>query len=410
MLPELEQRLSGTRRRHVLDELLGNSIHFPVVNIFLEMLLEGPLDYLEEPDLYTILVTSLVQAWVLGTWQFRGTPRPLLGNLIGPFFYTLVEWIIEGDKFFQAPHHWAYWGFALVLGALQQGRLGATGRRADLILLTEHWVRTNILMAAYWIFESLSKGRTILPGEFFGDGSHIFMVASLAMLGLVIGMAHISLDRALASLRQTAAQLRIYSRWLLGEELLAQAVANSHALALTRRERTVLFVDIRGFTSWSEHHPPEEVVSMLNAFFGLAEGVWRLSAPIKVKYTGDEIMAVFASARDGVITAVRLHRTGAPFLARHGLAAGMGLHRGELIEGMVGSPEVKAYDIIGDTVNTAKRICDQAGGGEILLSQAVLEQLPPGTALGEARMLTMKGKEEPLEVRPLRLQDGGAAL
>ena len=60
------------------------------------------------------------------------------------------------------------------------------------------------------------------------------------------------------------------------------------------------------------------------------------------------------------------------------------------------------YDIIGDTVNTGKRICDQALGGEILVSQAIFDKLKDSLVIGESRLVTAKGKSEPLKVFPVK--------
>lgn len=81
---DLKARLGGTLRGSVLQELFTNSAHFPLANIVFELLREGWRDYLKEPDLYSIVVGAVVQAWFLGRHRFKGRPRPLVGNLIGP--------------------------------------------------------------------------------------------------------------------------------------------------------------------------------------------------------------------------------------------------------------------------------------------------------------------------------------
>ena len=176
-------------------------------------------------------------------------------------------------------------------------------------------------------------------------------------------------------LQATAGQLRKYSEWLLGKEILSAAISDRNTLALQRRERTVIFMDIRGFTSWSENRTPETVVNMLNDYFEQAEQIWTTSSVIKTKHTADEIMAIFPAEMDAVSSAVRLNHEIGNFLKPFNLTAGIGIHNGYLVEGLIGSKEVKMYDIIGDTVNTGKRICDQALGGEILVSQAIFDKL-----------------------------------
>jgi adenylate cyclase len=394
----IETQIKGRRRDFIVQEWLTNSSHFPLANIILELLLTGFPQYLHEIGLYALLTGSLVQAWFLGSWQFAERPRPLVGNLIGPAIYTLVEVAAEGMSFFDDPYHWAYWVFALAIGGLQQGRLAA--RRETPLILLENLVRTNILLATYWMLESATSPSGTHATGFLKDEAHLFLVVVISLLGLVVGLANATSSRFLARLRETADRLKNYSEWLLGKEILAQAVQNPALLALQRRERALLFLDIRGFTAWSEDRSPEAVVAMLNQSFELAETLWQERAPIKAKFTGDEIMLVFHTAREAFDTAQILRNELGRFLADHGLSCGIGLHCGPLVEGLLGSRQVKGYDVIGDTVNTAKRICDHAKGGEILASGEFLAALgtPPEAP---ARRLDLKGKANPFAVYPV---------
>jgi class 3 adenylate cyclase len=160
----------------------------------------------------------------------------------------------------------------------------------------------------------------------------------------------------------------------------------------------VVFLDIRGFTAWSERQTPEEVVRMLNAFNEATEAAVAPHAPIRIKYTADEALLVFAEPAPAVAAARAIREALATHLASFGLAPGFGIHGGPVIEGLLGSASVKAFDVLGDTVNVAKRLCDAAGGGEILVSESI--------ALAEAgassvRELSVKGKALPLRVRVL---------
>lgn len=397
----LEQRLRGTPRAAVLIELLTNSLHFPLANIFLEMLQEGVQDYLGEPDLYAMLVAATVQAWFLGRWNHRGLHRQFVGNLIGPALYTLAEASIEGPGFFLGAHHLAYWAFALAIGLLQQSGPTLRGLAADACLVTEHVVRTSILLVMYALFEAADEPSSRSIGGFLASDSHRYMALVIPLLGVVIGFAAVNSRRYLALLRETAARLRQYSGWFLGEDLLNDAIRDQERLLLQRRERTVLFMDVRGFTAWSETQSPETVVAMLNACFNAAEDAWREWRPIKIKHTGDEIMAVFAAPEDAVHAALAARDATAPLLSRLGLAAGTGIHTGVLVEGLLGSRDVKGYDVIGDTVNTAKRLCDQAQAGEVLVSTGVAGLSGQAFTFGPPRDIQAKGKREPVRVLPV---------
>jgi class 3 adenylate cyclase len=197
-------------------------------------------------------------------------------------------------------------------------------------------------------------------------------------------------------------QLRKYTGWLFGRTLFSQAVVAPESLKLQAQERSILFADLRGFVEWSEHRTPEEVVTMLNRYFEAAETILAPSSVIKTEYTGDEIMAVFAGATEAAQVALALQRSIHEVLAPLGLSAGMGIHSGPVIEGLVGGPDVKEYCFVGDSVNTANRICKQAAGGQILVSRSMTPQLGAGTVYGPGILLQIKGKTAQLEVLPLQ--------
>ena len=401
MTLSIEQRLTGSRAGHIATEFFNNAVHFPLVNLVLELLLEDLPGFFAEPDAYILIVAPLVQALVAGTWSFRGRPRPLLGNLIGPAVYTAAEVSVEGLGFFGTPYHLADWGFALAIGLWQTLQRSPRRGMADLFLVLESVTRTAIPLAIYWIYEAISDERYRGVAAFFSDESHALIAIILPLIGLVLGFARLQAAHADALLRETAGTLRGYSEWLLGPLLLSQAVADPGALLLQRRQRSMLFMDIRGFTHWSETRQPEQVVAMLNEYFHTAEGLWRGTNVIKIYFTADEIMAVFPHTADAARVALAFQQQIGAQTAQHGLGVGIGINTGPVVEGLMGSRDIKEYNVIGDSVNTAKRICDQAQAGEVLLSQAALDDLAGSGRVGPPRHITAKGKREPLAVYPL---------
>jgi adenylate cyclase len=395
----LQARLRGTKSAAIREEYLTNSAYFPIANILLELLHEGLYGFLRSPDPYTLLVTGFVQAWFLGSWRHAGHPRPFLGNLIGPAFYTIVEGMQEGGRFFTSPHHTAYWIFSIAIGALQHVRANTASTRLRIAAtLAENVVRAAIILVMYAIFESFSSPADATIKGFTADPSHVYIALSLLTLGLVIGVAQVTSDSYLALLRSTASQLKRYSELAMGRNVLERAVADEASLSPRRRSRTVVFLDIRGFTAWSERQQPEDVVHMLNAFYGATESAVALHAPIRIKYTADEALLVFAEPGPAMAAARAVREALAPQLAPFGLSAGFGIHSGPVIEGMLGSETVKAFDVLGDTVNVAKRLCDAAAGGEILVSEETPVEGIDDTSMRELRV---KGKAQPLRVRVL---------
>ncbi|SMF16600.1 adenylate/guanylate cyclase domain-containing protein [Desulfovibrio gilichinskyi] len=395
----------GSLLHHVAHEFFSNSAHFPLANILLEALLHGQ-EILFEPDLYALLCGSLIQAWFLGLWEFKGKNRKFIGNLIGPAVYTVIEFMFDGMAFFEGFNHWAYWGFSILIGLFSFLGTKFDGKTGELFIVLENLVRTLIMLGMYWIFEILSKPVNISPSVFFTDGSHVFFASVVVMLGIIIGLERVNSMMHMEKVVELTDRLGEYSEWLLGRELLSRALSDPEtSLGLRRRERYVLFMDIRGFTAWSELHSPEVVVGMLNRYFSLSEDVWQRFQAVKAKYTGDEVMAVFSDGEQAIKAALVFTAVVGKLLSEIYLSVGIGVHYGPLMEGALGSSKVKAYDVIGDTVNTAKRLCDHAEPGEILVSREVLASLQSGLnswfKAEQSRFIQAKGKRELIEVFPL---------
>ena len=164
----LETRIAGSFFTRFWLELFGNSAHFPIANILLELLIENPQAYLRMPDLYVIITASLTQSYFLARWQTTPHPRRFWGNLIGPALYTLVESLFEGPSFFSATHHQAYWGFALAIGIWQSLRLQLPTKFRVFSIVVENVTRSSILFFMYAVMEtSANSAQTTSVTAFF---------------------------------------------------------------------------------------------------------------------------------------------------------------------------------------------------------------------------------------------------
>ncbi|MGQ9652501.1 MAG: adenylate/guanylate cyclase domain-containing protein, partial [Thermodesulfobacteriota bacterium] len=180
---------------------------------------------------------------------------------------------------------------------------------------------------------------------------------------------------------------------------------------------TVLFSDIRNFTTISERLTAHEVVEMLNAYFERAcEPILSHGGTVD-KFIGDAVMAIFGSpvpnpdhATRAVKAALEMAKIAAEFgtwMGRrfHGkelpeFAIGIGLHSGEAVIGDIGSPKRMEFTAIGDTVNTASRLegATKQLGCTILASKATVERAGPSVLTGKRDRILVKGKGEPVEV------------
>jgi class 3 adenylate cyclase len=165
-----------------------------------------------------------------------------------------------------------------------------------------------------------------------------------------------------------------------------------------RRNVTVFFADVRGFSTFSEYLEPEKLVQIINGYFTLAVQAVTHYQGLTDKFMGDAIMALFNTPlnpqEDHVERCVRTalmvkeamaaYHTNLPEERR--LHFGTGIHSGEAVVGNVGSLLRKDYSAIGDAVNMAKRVQELAKPGQILISEqaylvvkelVVAEPLPP---------------------------------
>ncbi|MFM8321507.1 MAG: adenylate/guanylate cyclase domain-containing protein, partial [Chloroflexota bacterium] len=188
-----ERSVKDSLWRTVVQEFFTNTLHFPMVLILLELIPEWPRFFSTDPAFYALIGAALLQAYLLGRWQYLGRPRPLIGNLIAPALYTIIEVLLEGPEFFEEPRHIAFWAFALVLGFLQQLRLAESGPAQSLLLLVENVVRSGILLVGFWVFETAgTPGEAGTLAAFLQNDSHIFVALATLFLGLMLGFANLT--------------------------------------------------------------------------------------------------------------------------------------------------------------------------------------------------------------------------
>jgi len=190
------------------------------------------------------------------------------------------------------------------------------------------------------------------------------------------------------------------------------------------RQVAVLFSDLRGFTAWSDKLAPERLVSELNGYLDAMVDVIRDEGGVVDKYIGDAIMVVFGLPRtqgDEEARAVRCAQRMQAALTAHNLQRvamgcpplrqGIGVHRGEVVAGNIGSTDRLQYTVIGATVNLASRLESATKVQKVstLVSRAVVEALEESGAPERALLhphgtLEVRGAAEPVEVWTLTPQ------
>ena len=208
--------------------------------------------------------------------------------------------------------------------------------------------------------------------------------------------------------KKLEAQRRLLER-MVSPAVLDQINPDSLQIGGQQRDITVLFADIRGFTSFSEKESPEHLVSVLNRYLAAgAEAVLAHEGTVD-KFLGDAVMAWFNAPLpqpDHTLRAVRaaldlkaaVEKLHAELPPEAHLSFGVGIHHGEAVLGWIGTEKRLDYTAIGDSVNTAKRIQENAAKGQILVSRAAYERVKDLVEGQPYLPLQVKGKTQPVEV------------
>ncbi len=217
-------------------------------------------------------------------------------------------------------------------------------------------------------------------------------------------------------------RLRVFSRYFspdMATELARNPAPYLHALVGTNRMITLLFSDVRGFTTLSETHPAEVLVPQLNQYLNRMVGIVFEQRGSIDKFIGDAVMAVWGRLReqadarqlaedaaDGLESALRMREAlrelnlewkerGLPELA-----FGIGLHLGEAIVGNIGSDTRMEFTAIGDSVNQASRLegLTKIYGTDLLVSQIIRDSARDRYVFRTVDWVRVVGKNKPLEI------------
>ena len=206
----------------------------------------------------------------------------------------------------------------------------------------------------------------------------------------------------------TSKRLEGAMRRFMTQDVLDQVLAHEGDMLFgTGCRASVLFADIRGFTTMSENLSPRNVVAMLNEIFTeLFEAVAQHDGVLD-KYIGDAVMAVFGAplsrgedAINAVRAALRMQEMIAAINARRvgrsepGVRLGVGVATGEVVAGTIGSPKRMDYTVIGDSVNLAARLQDltKTYGADVIINHETAAAVGGMASLREIGTVAVRGR------------------
>jgi adenylate cyclase len=368
--------------------------HISYADLYLDSLRAKPLRDPHELSGKIVLVGTSAP----GLMDMRLTP--LDSNFPGvEMLATAIDNLDRGDWLREVPR-----GYMLPLALLLIGLIAGAFARGVSAARTGYGLLavTAVTLGAAWL--ALVNG-TFVP----------------VFAPLAAGWAFYLASTTIAYLDERAQRLRTagaFKRFLdprVVTELIGRGEIDYREQA-TVREITVLFSDIRGFTSLSERAAPEEVVTLLNRYFTRQVEIIFKHGGTLDKFMGDGIMAFWGAptayadhARRAVDAALEMSAALDAFRGELGalgtaLDIGIGLHTGNAVVGFIGSDERLDYTAIGDTVNSASRIEGQTKGvSRILASMATREAAGEAFDWRDKGLHRVKGRGEELHLfQPLR--------
>lgn len=276
------------------------------------------------------------------------------------------------------------------------------------------------------------------PLDKFVEQTQAGMRGTFVMLGGISVLGLSGLTLVISRLRQTAKELeqrvrertadlaqantdlgkrndlirQVFGRYI-SDRIVAQLLESPEALKLggERRKITILTSDLRGFTSLSERLQPEEVIDILNLYLKyMADVITKYEGTID-EFMGDGILVLFGAPtvkEDDAIRAVacacamqlamgavneKMKELGLP-----PLEMGIGINTGEVVVGNIGSEKRTKYGIVGSQVNLTYRIESYTTGGQILISEATLNDVESIVRIGGQKQVKPKGVKEPITI------------
>jgi adenylate cyclase len=351
-----------------------------------------------DPSLFKDRIV-IVGAGAAGLKDAFTTPFPR-GAIDGPEVHAnMIDAFLASRSIERAPPATT---LGLVVGAVVI--VGAAGA------LLNAWLTGAVALAAAAVLAWLSVA-------LFARGTWI--PVAVPMLALVFAYVGDLAWKYFVEGREKRQIKKLFSRYV-SKDVYEQLVANPSLAALggARRHMTVLFSDIRGFTTLSEKGTPEDVVAQLNQLFTrMVAVVFRHRGTVD-KFVGDMIMALYGAPLDdddhadhAVQTALAMTKTLDEMneeWAREGkprLDIGIGINTGDMIAGNVGSETIMSYTVIGDAVNLGARLesLNKDFGTRIIISEATRARLKGRYDIHPLGDVTVKGKSQPVaifEVKP----------
>lgn len=255
------------------------------------------------------------------------------------------------------------------------------------------------------------KEKTFGVVNLSSSAPHAYTASDLKLLNAITSQAAYAIENARLH-EQTLKEERIKTNLqrYISSNLVEAIIGSQGNISLDPQlmDITILFSDIRNFTTKCEVLPPEKIVGYLNDYFSdMVDVIFSYQGTIN-KFVGDMIVALFGAPssmeqreKQGVLAAIAMQRKMAempnPWI-RENFATGIGINRGDVVVGNIGSRQHMDYTAIGDEVNVASRLQALAKGGQILVTESVYELTKSDFEYRKMGRESLKGKRKEVDI------------
>jgi adenylate cyclase len=368
-----------------------------------------------------------------GTYPYYSAARIPLGDYPAEDFRGKIVLLGATSNSLQDTHPTPFSARRPMPGVEVVANLLAAALEGNYLQIAPGWVNLLLIvlmtLLAAWLGRLRSPAR-MLAGALAGMSVYallalfvfarfrFFLPVTGGEVMLFLGVVLPGLEQAVNQEREKARIRRLFSRFI-SPAMVEQLLETPRLETLNKRANlTILFSDIRGFTSLSERLAPEEVVAFLNPYLAkMAEIIHKHGGTVD-KYEGDAILAFWGEPLPLPDHALRAVRAALEMrLALDGLAAdwraegiaperfeiGIGLNSGEVFVGLLGSEQRINYTVIGDNVNLAARLQDltKTYAWPVLMSETVYRQVETEFEGEFVAETLVKGKQEPVRLYKL---------
>ena len=206
--------------------------------------------------------------------------------------------------------------------------------------------------------------------------------------------------------------LKKHLKQFISTQILQELQKNPRTVRPKKQKTSILFTDIRGFSSISEKTDPQELAVFLNRFYfnPLSDIAFKYNGTLD-KHIGDSIMVIYGApvsydndALRAVLTAVEMQRVMAQTSVKLGslnldsISIGIGICTGEVVAGLFGSARKKEYTVIGSPVNIAARLEKMAGAGQILITEDTFQEVCDEINAEELDIVSIRGIEREMKI------------